>query len=250
MPLRSRAPNACRGCRDRKIKCDVSRVGIPCQNCAHAKIDCSVPSRKRRTTKHVGEPRAPLTGVHIFEAHAIETIEHQHTIEETTARLGDPLELAEDGRDPMSAASLTGVLPLHKENGPESNLPTYIMPLRPDLDSEVVHLLRQKKALSLPQQTAREALLGAYICYVHPFLPLLDLGPFLDAVQGKDESNRVSLIFFQAVMFAAMSFVDISHIKREGFRHRKEGRRAYFNKVRVNDPLFRRRTDPYLTMIV
>lgn len=243
MPLRPRAPNACHACRDRKIKCDVSRTGIPCQKCAHAKIDCLVSSRKRRKTKHVGEPRVPLTGVHIFEAHASPTIEHQDTVEETITGLGDP-ELADDEHDPLPATSLTDLLPLRGDDGSDYDLPRYIIPLRPDLDPGVVHLLRQKKALSLPLQTAREELLGAYICYVHPFLPLLDLEHFLDAVEGKHESRRVSLILFQAVMFAAMSFVDIRHIRAEGFRNRKEARKSFFNRVRVCDHLFPRGTDP------
>ncbi|KAI0479874.1 hypothetical protein F4859DRAFT_477602 [Xylaria cf. heliscus] len=46
--VRRRAPAACRVCRQRKVKCNVTAVGIPCLNCVRDGHCCEVSSRKRR----------------------------------------------------------------------------------------------------------------------------------------------------------------------------------------------------------
>ncbi|KAI8946739.1 hypothetical protein F4801DRAFT_563370 [Xylaria longipes] len=46
--VRRRAPAACRVCRQRKVKCNVTAVGIPCLNCVRDGHCCEVSGRKRR----------------------------------------------------------------------------------------------------------------------------------------------------------------------------------------------------------
>ncbi|KAI1503158.1 hypothetical protein F5X99DRAFT_376070 [Biscogniauxia marginata] len=46
--VRRRAPTACRVCRQRKVKCNVTAVGIPCLNCVRDGHSCEVSGRKRR----------------------------------------------------------------------------------------------------------------------------------------------------------------------------------------------------------
>ncbi|KAH8160564.1 hypothetical protein CIB48_g7671 [Xylaria polymorpha] len=46
--VRRRAPTACRVCRQRKVKCNVTAVGIPCLNCVRDGHCCEVSGRKRR----------------------------------------------------------------------------------------------------------------------------------------------------------------------------------------------------------
>ncbi|KAH6657147.1 fungal-specific transcription factor domain-containing protein [Truncatella angustata] len=46
--VRRRAPAACRICRQRKVKCNVTAVGIPCLNCVRDGHSCEVSGRKRR----------------------------------------------------------------------------------------------------------------------------------------------------------------------------------------------------------
>ncbi|KAI0513087.1 fungal-specific transcription factor domain-containing protein [Xylaria bambusicola] len=47
--VRRRAPAACRVCRQRKVKCNVTAVGIPCFNCVRDGHSCEVNGRKKRT---------------------------------------------------------------------------------------------------------------------------------------------------------------------------------------------------------
>ncbi|KAI0903083.1 fungal-specific transcription factor domain-containing protein [Ustulina deusta] len=46
--VRRRAPTACRVCRQRKVKCNVATVGIPCFNCVRDGHSCEVSGRKKR----------------------------------------------------------------------------------------------------------------------------------------------------------------------------------------------------------
>ena len=122
---------------------------------------------------------------------------------------------------------------LHEHEGCQTRLPSYIAPLPPDLDPDISQFLHRKGALSLPTPTIRDELMRVYVCYVHPFLPLLDLGAFVKAIAGQDETCKISLILFQAVMFAGAPFVDMSCLESEDFQDRKQARKALFGRVRV-----------------
>ena len=80
-------------------------------------------------------------------------------------------------------------------------------------------------------------MLQAYVSYVHPFLPLLDIEELVEAAENKGEM-KISLILWQAVMFAGAAFVDIVHLESEGFTTHKEARRVYYEKVRVRSQPF------------
>ncbi|KAK5047701.1 hypothetical protein LTR84_006366 [Exophiala bonariae] len=116
---------------------------------------------------------------------------------------------------------------------PDAQLPSYITPFRETLDPGILSFLHWRGALSVPQGAFRESLLRAYICYVHPSLPLLDLGEFLSAIEDDGKSRTVSLTLFQAVMFAGSTFVDIDVLEREGFKSHEQARRMFYSKVRT-----------------
>ena len=79
-------------------------------------------------------------------------------------------------------------------------------------------------------------MLRAYIEFVHPYMPLLDLHDFLAVIDRPDGSlGRVSLILFQAVMFAGSAFVDMDHLRFAGYATRKEARKDFFQKTRVSN---------------
>jgi hypothetical protein len=79
-------------------------------------------------------------------------------------------------------------------------------------------------------------MLRAYVEFVHPYMPLLDLHDFLSMVDRRDGSKgQVSLILFQAVMFAGSAFVDMEHLRTAGYHTRKEARKDFFQKTRVSE---------------
>jgi hypothetical protein len=124
---------------------------------------------------------------------------------------------------PQSARQLTNGL-----------LPAYIRPLNARIPIEDVGHLWKKGALTIPDVPFRDALLTAYIEYVHPYMPLIELREFLSIVEeGTGESGRISLLLFQAVMFTGVAFVDMSHLTAAGYATRKDARKAFYLKSRV-----------------
>ncbi len=57
---------------------------------------------------------------------------------------------------------------------------------------------------------------------VYSSLPVLDLHSFLEAVAKNDPDANISLLLFQAVMFAGTAFVDLRHLQAAGFKTRKK----------------------------
>ncbi|PHH83615.1 hypothetical protein CDD83_2955 [Cordyceps sp. RAO-2017] len=115
-----------------------------------------------------------------------------------------------------------------------AQLPSFVRPLPAKIDPDDVRYLHAKGALSLPGQGLQNALLQAYIEYVYPFMPLMDLHDFLAVVSRGDGLNgQTSLFLYQAVMFSATAFVDMKHLREAGYLTRKAARKAFFQKTRL-----------------
>jgi hypothetical protein len=118
---------------------------------------------------------------------------------------------------------------------PAADLPLYIKPLPAKIGPDEIAYLDRKGALTVPKSTLRSEMLRAYVNYVHPYMPLLDLHDFLTIIDQPDGSlGKVSLILFQAVMFAGSAFVDMQYLRAAGYVTRKEARRDFFQKTRVS----------------
>ena len=96
--------------------------------------------------------------------------------------------------------------------------------------------LWRKGALTVPPIQLRNELLRNYLDYVHPFMPLLDFHQFITLMEGGDgATGRISLLLFQAVMFAGSTYVDMRHLNNAGYTTRKTAQKALFQKVKVID---------------
>ncbi|KAK5061083.1 hypothetical protein LTR84_007625 [Exophiala bonariae] len=133
-----------------------------------------------------------------------------------------PVECCNDGAKADAAPS----------SDQSDQLPSYIARLPVGLDDHVVQLLLHKGALTVPSKTTIDELLRVFVCHVYPFLPVLDLGNFLGAVKGTN-SDRISLLLFQAVMFAGVTFADLSHLQQEGLRTYDNARKIFFDRVKL-----------------
>ena len=112
-------------------------------------------------------------------------------------------------------------------------LPDYIRGLPARLQKEDIDYLAMKGALTIPDVTLRNELLKSYIHYVHTYMPLLDLEDFLQTIVQNDGINRMSLLLFQAVMFAGTAFIDLKHLHAAGYSSRKAARKAFFQRARL-----------------
>lgn len=118
-------------------------------------------------------------------------------------------------------------------SNPSGGLPDYIRRLPQRLQPEDFQYLQAKGALTIPDRALRDELLKAYIHYVHPYMPLLDLEEFLQILARNDGIHHVSLLLFQAVMFAGTAFVDMDALRKAGYNNRKTARKIFFQRARV-----------------
>ncbi|KAK3360012.1 N-terminal binuclear Zn cluster-containing protein [Lasiosphaeria hispida] len=115
-----------------------------------------------------------------------------------------------------------------------SILPPFIHDASPNFDADFTDVLLRKGALILPSDQLQSALLRSYVEFVHPYMPLLELNDFLDAINDKTgSSGRVNLILYQAVMFAGSSFVEERYLTEAGFENRRVARKALFLKAKL-----------------
>lgn len=113
------------------------------------------------------------------------------------------------------------------------SLPDYIRALPPRLQKEDIDYLAMKGALTVPDVGLRNELIKSYIHYVHTYMPLLDLEDFLQVIAMNDGVHRMSLLLFQAVMFAGTAFVDLKHLRAAGYHSRKSARKIFFQRTRL-----------------
>ncbi|CAK7230058.1 hypothetical protein SCUCBS95973_007445 [Sporothrix curviconia] len=132
-----------------------------------------------------------------------------------------------------------GMLPPY---APPPPLPSFIMPLRNKIPADDRAFLARKGALTVPEFDLRIAILQGYIFSVHPFMPMLDLKPFVQAVLVSDDGHspvpvpadrRISLLLFQAVMFAGLSSLEPHYLHRLGFATAKQAREVFFVRVKL-----------------
>lgn len=114
-----------------------------------------------------------------------------------------------------------------------NRLPSFIRQLPSNLGPRDLDYLADKDALTIPDKDFRDELLRHYASIVHPFMPALDLEDFLTRIIHDDGRNPVSLLLFQAVMFASVTFVDAKLLQLRGYSSRKAARKIFFNRVRL-----------------
>lgn len=119
---------------------------------------------------------------------------------------------------------------------PGPTLTPLIRPILARVALEDLVYLSLKGALEIPAGSVRAALLDSFVRYVHPHLPVVDIGEFLDILKENEDSEnseealepptkeKGSLLLVQAVMFAATAFVDGDHLRNMGFPSRRAAR--------------------------
>ncbi len=113
-------------------------------------------------------------------------------------------------------------------------LPAFIKPPPEKMDSDDVKILMDKEVFVLPPESLQMVLLGSFIEFVYPFMPVVDLPDLLrDVLSGGGGRRRVSLFLYYAIMFAGATFVDAERLKRVGLASRMAARKALFRKAQV-----------------
>lgn len=128
-------------------------------------------------------------------------------------------------------------------------LPSIFAPFPRRLDTHDLAYLNSRDALTLPSETFQIALLKAYIDFVHPTFPVLDLEDFLSVIkygfEGLEDGNgkaveretagknKIPFLLFQAVMFAGLDFVGTKFLKEAGYKTKEWAKKVFFDRVKA-----------------
>jgi hypothetical protein len=88
-------------------------------------------------------------------------------------------------------------------------------------------------ALNMPSVSLRNEILRAYITWIHPLLPLLDLPKFLQDLLLQNDCAFDHPALYQTVMFAGSAFLDIKDVRLGGYNTLLKLRQALFQKTKV-----------------
>lgn len=115
-------------------------------------------------------------------------------------------------------------------------LPSYLKEPSPRLAKEDLDFLVQKGALDIPHPGFTRDIFKAYIRHIHPHIPFLDLDLFSNAIfdDGRGGNGSISLLLFQAVMFAGAIFVDLKFLYAAGYLSRRQALETLFQRVQVS----------------
>lgn len=120
------------------------------------------------------------------------------------------------------------------EVDPLSLLPAWIKPLPDKIGPDEIAYLQRKGALNIPAPPLQNALLQAYVEYVHPYMPLLELFDFLNVISAGDgQGGQVSLLLYHAVLFAGSAFVKRKVLAEHGYPNRKVARKIFFQRAKL-----------------
>ncbi|KAH7139752.1 hypothetical protein B0J13DRAFT_67677 [Dactylonectria estremocensis] len=118
-----------------------------------------------------------------------------------------------------------------------SNLPDYIEPITTPLSHATVQFLAASEAFCFTaSDTTRSALVNGFIRAVYPIYPIFELE---DLTQLASETpvgalrTRFSILSFQAMLFAAIPFVDDSTCQGLGFESHLEARASLYRRAKA-----------------
>lgn len=122
--------------------------------------------------------------------------------------------------------------PLYQDD--PSKLPGWLKAPSSRIDHDEFDYLQSRGALLIPDQHLRDECFACFMEWVYPYSPVVDLAKTVQAISSKDGSGgHVSLLVFQAIMFAGIGHVAMSSLHLAGFQSRKEAKKAFFRKVKV-----------------
>ncbi|EMD01250.1 hypothetical protein BAUCODRAFT_29699 [Baudoinia panamericana UAMH 10762] len=264
--VKRRASKACQCCRSRKVRCNVVEHGAPCTNCRLDEVECIVSESKRKKKWSSNDAEASPQ-----QSNSLMTKENGTTVPMSARPPYEPLKksidhtphslyqgLEGDGNaaDAASQSSLytpNMLMNLHRHGQrsgsvaesaqihpdllapmtPPSTMPLYIKAMPTRISPDDLAYLERRGALTIPPTPLRNELLRSYAEFIHPYMPLLNIHEFVQAIDGKNDSQTISLLLFQAVMFAGIASVDMRYLKAAGYDNRRDARREFFQKTRL-----------------
>lgn len=186
----------------------------------------------RRTTEQMQTPQISKPSSAISSC---TTIPSPSSRDSSTSPLSRVSSVSYPPSKPMVSLSSQFQRQVHDNHSHNTSLPHFLYPIPRGTSAVDAAYLGSKGAFTLPPEPLQNGLLRAYVEYVHPYMPAVDIEPLLETIQNRDGSKgQVSLLFYHAIMLAASAFVDIDLLIEAGYESRKYARKIFFERARVS----------------
>ncbi|OBT58755.1 hypothetical protein VE04_00730 [Pseudogymnoascus sp. 24MN13] len=90
--------------------------------------------------------------------------------------------------------------------------------------------------LHIPITSTLDIIVREYFLHVHPSLPILDEGKFWKVYRNKDRrqnSPRISLFLFQAMLFVSCSYVTLDTLQMCGYKTAHEAQKTLYSRAKM-----------------
>ncbi|CAI7601194.1 unnamed protein product [Penicillium bialowiezense] len=260
-----RTTQACAECRRSKLKCEKDPGSRVCRRCLLTSSSCRPKDiRLEKVSESVPiDLSSSVSGL----LEAFSNAEDVDWLNGSGGDMGPFAQIIESGSKPISDqphmsltrnvpqtypldSYLTTINELLSPQTPDLILGECNQPLElqrtfktrlPNVSQETEEYLHLKGALRIVPIELRNQLIGGYIKYVHPLLPIIDLQSFLLDVMVEDESQFASPLLHQSVMLAGSAFIEQDDAIKAGFSSRKALRRTLFGRAKI---LYEFETEP------
>ncbi|KAJ0419597.1 fungal-specific transcription factor domain-containing protein [Aspergillus carlsbadensis] len=245
---RKRSRVACDFCHSRKVRCDLTVTGAPCTNCRLDKQSCFVrESRHKRTRK--ANAAAQRTSPAASPGQLTTTFPSEIGLRETSADLGDldgllfnlPFDaFSPSGRAfPAGLDGLSSIPPMMGDPTTSSDAAALdksiifsyyeFLELKDlsRLSPSDVRYLDSKGCFRVPARPYLDEFLRKYFLHIHPCYPVVDEAEFWSLYNQEglwDGRSKISLMLFQAMVFAASAYVSLRTLRAIGIDNILEAR--------------------------
>ncbi|KAI1103601.1 fungal-specific transcription factor domain-containing protein [Jackrogersella minutella] len=99
-----------------------------------------------------------------------------------------------------------------------------------------VNYLESQGCFRVPTRAILDEFVQQYFLHIHPILPIINEGDFWDIYCNpsfSDANEKISLVFFSAVLFSSCNFVSKSSIKALGFPSIRAARATFYRRTKL-----------------
>ncbi|XXH02568.1 hypothetical protein Hte_008945 [Hypoxylon texense] len=99
-----------------------------------------------------------------------------------------------------------------------------------------VNYLESQGCLRVPTRAILDEFVQQYFLHIHPIMPVVNEGDFWDMYCGETpegSTDKISLVFFQALLFSSCNFVSKSSIKALGFPSIRAARATFYRRTKL-----------------
>ncbi|KAI1136084.1 fungal-specific transcription factor domain-containing protein [Hypoxylon sp. FL0543] len=99
-----------------------------------------------------------------------------------------------------------------------------------------VNYLESQGCLRVPTRAILDEFVQQYFLHIHPIMPILNEGDFWDMYCNQSPAgptDKITLVFFQALLFSSCNFISKSSIKALGFPSIRAARATFYRRTKL-----------------